>query len=116
MSVFEKDPYLSTSYYEKKESILEQDSRRRLKVVLKKLRSDDKVHDDKMASSACTNNHIETTSNETTAVDESVKSTDGIVPKVRQITLYHTEFTLATWFTIQISTKKFLSIRKSHTQ
>lgn len=113
MSFLEKTPY-SSSYIDKKESISEQDSPRRLKVALKKFLSDEKFHNDGMPTDACTiaapatNNHIESTSNETpstaaatttaaatataaaaaaaTAVDESVKSPDGIVPKVSNST------------------------------
>lgn len=86
MSFFEKNPY-SSSYIDKKESISEQDSPRRLKVALKKFLSDEKFHNDGMPTDACTtttNNHIEPTSNEAATVEESVKSPDGIVPKVRQ--------------------------------
>lgn len=84
MSFFEKNPY-SSSYIDKKESISDQDSPRRLKVALKLFRSDEKFHSDGMPTDACTNNHTESTSNEATEVDESVKSPDGIVPKVRQM-------------------------------
>lgn len=84
MSFFEKTPY-SSSFIDKKETISEQESPRRLKVALKYFRSDEKFHNDGRPSDACTNNHIEPTSNEAAAIEQSVKSTDGIVPKVRYI-------------------------------
>lgn len=86
MSFFEKNPY-SSSYIDKKESISEQDSPRRLKVALKYFRSDEKFHNDGQPTDACTNNHIEITSNDAAAAEDSVKSTDEIVPKVRPIPL-----------------------------
>lgn len=89
MSFIEKDPY-SKCYIDKKESISEQNSPGRLKVALKHFRSDEKIHNDcQSTTNACTNNHIESTkTNEAAAVNESVKSPDGIVPKVR-----HTKIT-----------------------
>lgn len=83
MSFFEKNPY-SSSIIDKKESISDQqsDSPRRLKVALKYFRSDEKFHNDGQPMDSSINN-IDATTNDAAAVEESVKSTDGIVPKVR---------------------------------
>lgn len=80
MSFFEKKAYLS-SYFDKKESISDRESPRRLKVALKHVRADEKVHNDGKSNDRTTNNPMESAS--ISATDETNQLQDGNTVKVR---------------------------------
>lgn len=84
MSFFEKTPY-SSSYSDKKDSISEQDSPRRLKVALKHIQTNAcKCHTDEKTNVTSTDDHNgSSTSNQKSVADNINHTTDGSEHQVR---------------------------------